>query len=215
MCKGESNRPMQVISPPTMQLFVWAFCLSAVASLPLQRGRLALRKPPQVELQQRWRRATLPEHLIDCVANPVLADLYGGMGSPYCLQRDGGLFVVGVGGLLEQTLTIGFLVSAYFFFKRSQGGIVDWDATEVSEEDLFDDEDDDDGFDELDASGKRQCPQCGGSGRFAWTGPATNACEMCAGAGTITMPTAGLRRTMARRALPPPPPQQQQQPFTD
>ena len=178
---------------------------------------------------------------MDCAANPVLAELYGGAGGAYCLHHhqshgvgDGGLALVsGLGGALEQVLTIGFLVSAYFLFKRSRGGIVDWDETQLAEDDEDDEweageEDEDFLRDDVftaasaDARGRnpakrgagrrsssrssggaRTCPQCGGSGRFAWTGPATAACEMCSGAGTIDL-TAGLRGApRARGSLPP------------
>jgi len=174
---------------------------------------------------RRTERQTLPEHLIDCAANPVLADLYGGGGSPYCFQIHPGIFT-GFGSILEQTLTIGFLVSSYFFFKRSQGGIIDWNETQVDEDeeddygdseerDLFEPNVDDspeftEAFERMrlkrqrQVQRKRNCPQCGGSGTFTWTGPA-KVCDMCVGTGTLDIPTSpsstiGMRGS---RALPP------------
>jgi len=170
-------------------------------------------------------RQTLPEHLIDCAANPILADLYGGGGSPYCFQSHPGLFT-GFGSILEQTLTIGFLVSSYFFFKRSQGGIIDWNETQVTDEDEEDDYGDSEDRDLFEPNvddspefteafermrfkrqrqmqRKRNCPQCGGSGSFSWTGPA-KVCDMCVGTGTLDIPSASSTLGMrGSRALPP------------
>ena len=162
---------------------------------------------------------TLPEHLIDCAANPVLADLYGGSGSAYCMQGSMGPFS-GLGSVVEQALTIGFLVSAYFFFKRSQGGIIDWNETTVDDWEIEEEDEDEGGefavgdkefteaFDRTQKrrrSSSKQCPQCGGSGRFSWTtASSATRCNLCEGLGVISSPssiTSGMRGS--RRALPP------------
>jgi hypothetical protein len=160
---------------------------------------------------------TLPEHLIDCAANPALAELYGGNGSAYCLQGSMGPFS-GFGSIIEQALTIGFLVSTYFFFKRSQGGIIDWNETSVDDDWVIEEEADDfdvsdkeftEAFDRMqkrDRSKNRSCPQCGGSGRFSWTAVSTPArCDMCLGSGVIIARSSSLTAGMrgSRRALPP------------
>lgn len=169
---------------------------------------------------------TLPEHLIDCANNPILADLYGGAGSAYCLQKDMNFFS-GFGSVLEQALTIGFLVSSYFFFKRSQAGIKDWIETEDDNDDEFDrlnDENEEEEFFQDLTAGEdseefneafelirqnrqrrtkmnketRTCPQCNGSGRFSWSTDSSAVCDMCRGAGVMSMPstpTSGMRGT--------------------
>ena len=187
-----------------------------MASLLLIREAEAL-VAPRVPLRARFKPAnTLPEHLIDCAANPVLADLYGGIGSPYCMQKNPGLFT-NFGSILEQTLNIGFLVSVYFFAKRSQGGIIDWNETQVKEDDEEEDEDgswlNNSNEEEEGRRGRRNqqegrrrrraCPQCGGAGRFSWSSAGDAVCEMCTGTGTIELPpssTVGMRSS--RRSLP-------------
>ena len=125
------------------------------------------------------------EHLVDCVANPAMAELYGGLSSDYCLQRAGeessSLFR-GLGGLIEQAATIGFLVMSYFFFKRSANGISE-----------LEDDDDDDEVDYRGGSNSdfdnelRRCPQCNGRGKFEFDGNSGSAplCDLCGGSGTI------------------------------
>ena len=181
------------------------FLLASHASLVGRKSRLT---PPR----------TLPEHLIDCAANPVLADLYGGSGSAYCMQGSMGP-LSGLGSVVEQALTIGFLVSAYFFFKRSRGGIIDWNETTVDDWEIEEDEDEGgdlavgdkefiEAFDRMQKrrrSSSKPCPQCGGSGRFSWTtASSTTRCSLCEGSGIISSPssiTRGMRGS--RRALPP------------
>jgi hypothetical protein len=182
------------------------FLLASPLSLVGRKSRLT---PPR----------TLPEHLIDCAANPVLADLYGGSGSAYCMQGSMGP-LSGLGSVVEQALTIGFLVSAYFFFKRSQGGIIDWNETTVDDWEIEEEDEDEGGefavgdkefteaFDRMQKrrrSSSKQCPQCGGSGRFSWTAASSaTRCNLCEGLGVISSPssiTSGMRGS--RRALPP------------
>ena len=125
------------------------------------------------------------DNLLDCVANPVLGELY----ADSCLQTDGATVVVdSIAGLIRQAGTIGFLVMSYFFFKRSANGISDWDD---------DDEDDEDEFDVDDASSNNnfegennradklsRCPQCNGTGKFEWDGDNyVSVCDLCNGAG--------------------------------
>lgn len=112
------------------------FVGSCVALLP------ALRRTSLHRLQspRRTRLATLPEHLIDCAANPKLADIYGGPGSPFCYQNDGGLGFGDVGALLEQTLSIGFIVAVYFLLRRTQGGVKEWMEAEVDEDEALEED---------------------------------------------------------------------------
>jgi hypothetical protein len=136
-----------------------------------------------------------PEHLVDCATNPQLAELYGGGSSDICLQSRVGLFS-GVGGLLDQALTIGFLVACYFFFKRSANGVVDWIDIRVDDND-----EDIDEYSEV-ASGRTarktatatttaKCPQCAGTGHFSYLDDEHTAsgggstCQLCGGTGSI------------------------------
>lgn len=129
------------------------------------------------------------EHLVDCTTNPALAEIYGGLANDFCLQRDGesssSLFR-GLGGLVEQAVTIGFLVMSYFFFKRTANGISEWE----------DDDDDDDevtynsnesNSQESFRTESRQCPQCNGRGKFEFDGIVDSApiCDLCGGSGSI------------------------------
>lgn len=142
---------------------------------------------------------SLPEHLIDCASNPMLADLYGGPESPYCFQQEVGPLAF-LGSTLEQTFTIGFMVAAYFFFRRTRGGVRDWMETQV---DADEEEAEDAFFDDLrrgaaegelsdaflredrrrvtrsgpsssvsseGSSEPQRCPQCNGLGKFSWGG---------------------------------------------
>ena len=176
---------------------------------------------PRAPIRARFKPVnTLPEHLIDCVANPVLADLYGGIGSAYCLQKNPGLFT-NFGSILEQILNIGFLVSVYFFAKRSQGGIIDWNETQVKDDDEEGDEDGswlNNANDDEEEEGpirqrranqqgrtrRRACPQCGGAGRFSWSSAGEAVCEMCTGTGTIELPPSTVGMRSSRRSLPQP-----------
>ena len=130
------------------------------------------------------------DNLLDCVANPILGELY----ADSCLQTDGATVVVdSIAGLIRQAGTIGFLVMSYFFFKRSANGISDWD----------DDDDDEDEFDVNDANSNNnfegensraeklsRCPQCNGTGKFEWDGDNyVSICDLCNGAGMIARST--------------------------
>lgn len=121
-----------------------AFLARLITGLVLLLGScVALLQPSERRLQpaaaHRSRLATLPDHLIDCAANPKLADIYGGPGSPFCYQNSGGLGLGDVGALLDQTLSIGFIVAVYFFLRRTQGGVKEWIEADVDpdEEDDF------------------------------------------------------------------------------
>ena len=127
------------------------------------------------------------EHLVDCTNNPALAEIYGSLASDFCLQRDGesssSLFR-GLGGLMEQAVTIGFLVMSYFFFKRTANGISEWE----------DDDDDEVTYDsnlpnseESFGTASRRCPQCNGRGKFEFDGNFDSAplCDLCGGTGSI------------------------------
>ena len=141
-------------------------------------------------------RLQVVEHLADCT-NPGIAELFGGINSEYCLQTDGTpTFFGGIGGLIRQAGTIGFLVMSYYFFKRSANGILDWD-----------DDDDDADVDQSDRSYNqnsnsmqgngerarpptRRCPQCNGSGKFEFDGDASaTMCDLCNGSGIVARST--------------------------
>jgi len=84
--------------------------------------------------------ASFSEHLLDCTANPQIAELIGGSSNSMCMETAYNP-LGGVGGFVEQAFTIGVLVMSYFFFKRTAGGVLDWqraDQDEDEEEDDFD-----------------------------------------------------------------------------
>jgi len=135
----------------------------------------------------------LSEHLVDCVANPQIAELYGGVNSAVCIDKNIGIFS-GLGGLIEQSVTIGFLVMSYFFFKRSSNGVSDWIEADVERDDDLEFSNsylDDDGNEiDTDGSSSEECPQCNGTGQFSWNKKKLNKnsfspCELCGGSGTI------------------------------
>ena len=159
-----------------------------------------------------------PEHLIDCATNSQIADLYGGGGSPICIQSNVGVFS-GLRGLFDQAVTIGFLVMSYFFFKRSANGVVDWIDTEVDPDSDYIDidvnqnpspsgrrrgqdvrrrQDQDETED-----GTRVCPQCVGTGYFSWEDGAEEECELCEGTGHIEQISWGGQRKANSFTLPP------------
>jgi hypothetical protein len=140
---------------------------------------------------ERSSRLYVVEHLIDCVKEPKIAEIYGGYANDYCMNAAGGTSASlfrGVGGLLEQALNIGFLVMMYFFIKRSRNGITEFDE---------EDDDDDVTYESNDSSEKntRRCPQCSGRGKFEIDGDggASPICDLCGGTGSI------LRSTRIRK----------------
>lgn len=123
------------------------------------------------------------EHLVDCAENPAIAELYGALANDFCLQRADSTSTIfrGLGGMVEQAATIGFLVMTYFFFKRTANGISEWENDD--DEDVNDDNNGDgDLSEEL-----RRCPQCNGRGKFEFDGSGDNAptCDLCGGSGSI------------------------------
>jgi hypothetical protein len=128
------------------------------------------------------------EHLVDCTANPAIAEIYGDLAKDFCLQPVESTSTIfrGLGGFVEQAATIGFLVMSYFFFKRTANGISEW-------------EEDDDDYDEAAqtdstsgdkgpvASELRRCPQCNGRGKFEFDGNASTSpiCDLCGGSGSL------------------------------
>lgn len=150
---------------------------------------------------------TFSEHLLDCAANPQIAELLGSSNS-MCLETSYNP-LGGVGGLIEQAFTIGFLVMSYFFFKRTAGGVLDWERA-------ADDDDEDDDVEEWANRNSEEeddeasyCPQCNGAGRFA-----SSACSLCMGSGRIEVisrsgDSSRSRNSLGsrgRRMLPPPSP---------
>lgn len=112
-----------------------------------------------VELKYRRRadllRRPVVEHLVDCASDPRLAELYGN--GEVCIQNDwGGL--ISISGFVGQVATIGFLVMSYYFFKRTRGGILDWQDTEDDNDD-YEDEGRDDSYDYF--GDKEEQPQHG------------------------------------------------------
>ena len=128
------------------------------------------------------------EHLVDCASNPAIAELYGGLSSDFCLQRAGesssSLFR-GLGGLVEQAATIGFLVMSYFFFKRTANGISEWEEEDDDDEVTYNN--DNLGVEERFGKELRRCPQCNGRGKFEFDGNSDSApvCDLCGGSGSI------------------------------
>ena len=159
--------------------------LSSEVALGL-RGGIRLK---EARLAQAARLRVISDHLIDCVQNPQLAELFGGAKSDACLQTRMGLFS-GVGGLFNQAITIGVLVMSYFFFKRSANGVIDWIDTEVDEEDIL--------YNSVRGrDGAIDCPKCAGTGKFTWDADdpsSSDLCEICNGTGKIDRPLAKMRR---------------------
>ena len=149
----------------------------------LLKGRMKLPR-----LDRASTRLYVIEHLVDCVANPSIAEIYGDLAKDFCLQpvESSSTIFRGLGGFVEQAATIGFLVMSYFFFKRTANGISEW-------------EEDDDDYDEAAeteskggdngqvASELRRCPQCNGRGKFEFDGNAMTSpiCDLCGGSGSL------------------------------
>jgi len=162
------------------------------------------------------------EHLVDCNIDTRLAELWDN--GEVCIQNDWG-GIASISGFVGQVATIGFLVMTYYFFKRTKGGVLDWQD---------DDEDDDvDGYGEnaeygddvfgerRGASGvtrggiksarlqqqdfqqkrqdmrMRRCPQCNGTGKFDWGGSREEeTCDLCLGAGSLAFSTKNVVRSL-------------------
>ena len=182
------------------------------ASLYLFGVTIAYQNPSIWPVHVRKSRSTRvnmnPEHLIDCAVNSQIADLYGGVGSPVCIETKVSVFS-GLGGLFDEAVTIGFLVMSYFFFKRSANGVIDWIDTEIgTENDYIDIEatsissarggwHGDQGLqsrreEEEVMEGTLVCPQCVGTGHFTWADSTDGddytteeVCELCEGTGRI------------------------------
>lgn len=127
------------------------------------------------------------EHLVDCSANPEIAELYGALANDFCLQRADSSATIfrGLGGFVEQAATIGFLVMSYFFFKRTANGISEWEDDD-DEEDMASSINDSDNDGSV-GKESRRCPQCNGRGKFEFDGNADTAptCDLCGGSGSI------------------------------
>lgn len=157
--------------------------ISAESYGELLKGRTRLPR-----LNRASTRIFVIEHLVDCTANPAIAEIYGDLAKDFCLQpiESSSTIFRGLGGLVEQAATIGFLVMSYFFFKRTANGISEW-------------EEDDDDYDEAAqtdgeggesgpvASQLRRCPQCNGRGKFEFDGNASTSpiCDLCGGSGSL------------------------------
>ena len=123
-------------------------------------------------------------HLIDC-STKEFSDLYGSIDSGLCMNTNMNLFS-GIPGIFEQAVTIGFLISMYFFFKKLSTGEMQkaWDEVDINDNnnfdfsksrssmdnirrynaerlDMQDENDDDDSY-------YMRCPQCDGVGTFIY-----------------------------------------------
>ena len=131
-------------------------------------------------------RIHLIEHLIDCDADKLAADMLNN--DAYCLHSSN-LFMTDVRGFFDQVFTIGFLVISYYLFKRSENGVKEWN-----------DYDDEDGLDTSDIQKQQEvsdvsssflrrknvCPLCNGVGSFSPSkGNAKGTCELCQGSGIV------------------------------
>lgn len=172
-----------------MKLFLSALILLGQADITIcYRGNI--KKLPLINLHRGYRHSSklqVVEHLVDCAANPEIAELYGALANDFCLQRADSSATIfrGLGGFVEQAATIGFLVMSYFFFKRTANGISEWEDDDV-EEDMFSRDNDRD-TDVSEGKESRRCPQCNGRGKFEFDGNADSApmCDLCGGSGSI------------------------------
>ena len=150
-------------------------------------------------------RLFLADHLVDCTQNPLVAQIYGQTSSDVCLTT--GVGNVGFfSGFLDNVLNIGFLVIAYYLFKRgSIYSLVDFFNSDEGDGVVRDkDRDYDNGINFSDdgrpssSSTRRgdkqrgKCPQCNGSGAFradlrTADEDEGNAviCDLCLGSGQI------------------------------
>eukprot|EP01041_Mallomonas_annulata_P008540 gene8540-17614_t len=151
-----------ILSSPTLS----SYRFTTILSYHLKQN---LKKKPS---EQRLKNTNLKvvEHLIDCVNNPEIAEVYGGLQSEYCLQPNGG-WLNGIGGLFNQMITIGFLLASYYIFKSSDlwtDGKESVSSTKSNSN----------------QSKRRQCPQCNGAGYTRWNSK-IEVCDICEGAGSI------------------------------
>jgi hypothetical protein len=166
-------------------------------SLHHSKNKALLPKLPVNLQKKRYEKSSrlyVVEHLIDCVANPTIAELYGNLAKDYCIKPPDGstssLFR-GLGGLIEQAATIGFLVMSYFFFKRTANGISEWEDDDDDEEDESIRENSNTNVKRnsqgSEAREMRRCPQCNGLGKFEFDGEAASVsiCDLCEGSGSI------------------------------
>lgn len=127
------------------------------------------------------------EHLIDCANNPQLANIYGGANSLYCLQPHGSDVTNGLTGMFQQFLTMGFLITSYYTFKR------------INVLDAF--EKNSDSNEERSVEQNfRQCPQCEGDGYIRFPGGMIG-CDLCGGIGKIQFVTDPNRRLELPRKI--------------
>jgi hypothetical protein len=133
------------------------------------------------------------EHLIDCQSHQQLAQV---MGEQYCLHPPNMFYSI-VKGFFQQVSSIGFLIIAYYIFKRSsKGGIKEWDMINADDEEELD-------FDKVSirrsvpsnrqrSTEREVCPMCSGTGKLS----GGRQCSLCDGAGvfervkTYSLPTA-------------------------
>jgi len=137
--------------------------------------------------------------LIDCAADPRLAEIYEY--GEVCIQNDWGL-VTTISGAVNQVATIGFLVITYFFFKRSKGGILDFEEEDDQCEFETEKEREINGRSARVSSGApsetqnmrmRRCPQCNGTGNFDWGGmQGKETCDLCLGLGSLAYPASSV-----------------------
>jgi len=152
------------------------------------------------------------EHLIDCANNPTLAELYGGVGSEYCFQPDGGT-ANNIKGFLDELFTISFLVISYYAFKRQDLWRFEEDENSKYEDnynniysnlyknkkqtgkksDLFGSSTASSRERERGGERRVSCPQCDGRGVLSWKGRLTM-CDLCNGKGDI--PNFKVRRNL-------------------
>ena len=162
--------------------------LGQAITISCYRGNI--KKLPVTSLRRGYRQSfklSVVEHLVDCTANPEIAELYGALANDFCLQRADSSATIfrGLGGFVEQAATIGFLVMSYFFFKRTANGISEWEDDD-DEEDMSPRDNDGDTETSL-GKESRRCPQCNGRGKFEFDGNTDSApmCDLCGGSGSI------------------------------
>lgn len=127
---------------------------------------------------------SVESHLIDC-STKEFSDLYGSIDSGLCMNTNMNVFS-GIPGIFEQAVTIGFLISMYFFFKKLSTGEMQkaWDEVDISDngndfdfsrsrssinnmrqyaadDDMQDESEDDNSY-------YMRCPQCDGVGTFIY-----------------------------------------------
>lgn len=138
-------------------------------------------------------RLKVVEHLIDCVANKELGEIYG-LTSEYCLQTGENLRLFPLKGVFGQFFEMAFFVLATFAVNRA-----DWSwmrAEEDTDDKVWQEQIDNDVNldDRSSSSGNRgrstpskddKCPQCAGSGIFGIGSGKADECPLCNGSGQI------------------------------